>query len=147
MPQGYGAAEAGLQDHLTSEVDEWDGLSPTVSRTTLLIIIFSCLVITVVLYVLIKGCIFSDNHHHQDDEAAAEEGQVATAIELQSLPEQRYGDVAVAEESLGAINDGSCCICLEQLADEDLVTILHGCRHLFHHHCIRDWALEGSRQG
>ncbi|KAK6945534.1 Zinc finger, RING-type, partial [Dillenia turbinata] len=67
------------------------------------------------------------------DELFADGGKHFCSCSLQQLPADRYQDIQV-------LDDGSCCsICLTEFEDEDMVTQLSECRHVFHLDCIQKW--------
>ncbi|KAK6915875.1 Zinc finger, RING-type [Dillenia turbinata] len=68
-----------------------------------------------------------------NDELLADGGKSFCSCSLNELPAEKFQDIKV-------LDDGrSCSICLTEFEDEDMVTQLSKCRHVFHLDCIQKW--------
>eukprot|EP00042_Codosiga_hollandica_P037929 m.303899 g.303899 ORF g.303899 m.303899 type:complete len:294 (+) comp55259_c0_seq2:214-1095(+) len=118
-----------VQVVLTSSTDSWTTLSFNVLMA-LGVVVASAILLFLLICFLRRRYGIHPTYHPITPKVLAE-------CDLEKLPVSKYVPVEGTETE-------TCCICLVEYADQDLVTTLP-CRHFFHQSCITPWLRERSR--
>ncbi|KAL4557412.1 hypothetical protein LXL04_035589 [Taraxacum kok-saghyz] len=80
------------------------------------------------------------DHHHQHHDDDHHDGNlwniISNAYNLSTL---RFRDIAIEDSGNARVVDDTCSICLAKFEEEDAVSQLKRCDHVFHTCCIERW--------